>query len=250
MEPGGSLVFSGIAVRERKRPHMKNTMKRDMRSKGGGGGDVVLLSNVRLASAGKPAGNGARKGDPPTTVTMKVAPRSADPMPVSSPEKRAAVRKSLKAAAKARARRGTRRFTSEKVIKESRRWLNIIANANKLNLARKKTVVKETVKSFNAYFNSGFLEYRKSVAEAEQYAAIEWTGQGSYIEDIMGRQYIDCLGGFGIYSAGVRHPKIVEAVRSQLDRMPLSSQELLDPLRGALAELLGEIAPEIGRAHV
>ena len=88
---------------------MKNTMKRDMRSKGSGGGDVVLLSNVRLASAGKPAGNGARKGDPPTTVTMKVAPRSADPMPVSAPEKRAAVRKSLKAAAKARARRGTRR---------------------------------------------------------------------------------------------------------------------------------------------
>src|SRR2546427_13046461 len=59
----------------------------------------------------------------------------------------------------------------------------------------------------------------------------------------MGRQYIDCLGGFGIYSAGIRHPKIVEAVRNQLDRMPLSSQELLDPLRGALAELLGEIAP-------
>src|SRR3989475_10350880 len=59
----------------------------------------------------------------------------------------------------------------------------------------------------------------------------------------MGRQYIDCLGGFGIYSAGIRHPKIVEAVRKQLEHMPLSSQELLDPLRGALAELLGEIAP-------
>jgi putrescine aminotransferase len=175
---------------------------------------------------------------------MRVAaPRNAEALPVSVPEKRAAVRKSLKAAAKARARRGARRFTAEKVIKESRRWLDIIANANKLSLARKKTVVKETVKSFNAYFNSGFLEYRKAVAEAEQYAAIEWTGQGSYIEDIMGRQYIDCLGGFGIYSAGVRHPKIVEAVRGQLDRMPLSSQELLDPLRGALAELLGEIAP-------
>src|SRR3989442_6820711 len=76
-----------------------------------------------------------------------------------------------------------------------------------------------------------------------QYAAVEWTGQGSYIEDIMGRKYIDCLGGFGIYSAGIRHPKIVEAVRVQLERMPLRSQELLDPLRGALAELLGEIAP-------
>src|SRR3989442_2077444 len=222
---------------------MKNTLKRDTRARGGGGGDGVLLANARLASAGKTAGNGARKGDPPPTTSMRVAPRSAEAQPASLPEKRAAVRKSLKAAAKARARRGTRRMSPEKVIKESQRWLKIIANANKLSLSRKKKVVKETVKSFDAYFNSGFLEYRKSVAEAEQYAAIDWTGKGSYIEDIMGRQYIDCLGGFGIYSAGIRHPKIVEAVRVQLERMPLSSQELLDPLRGALAELLGEIAP-------
>src|SRR2546422_4840443 len=222
---------------------MKNTLKRDARAKGGGGGDVVLLSNVRLATAGKTAGNGARKGDPAPTTSMRVAPRSGEALAASLPEKRAAVRKSLRAAAKARARRGTRRMSPEKVIKESQRWLNIIANANKLSLSRKKKVVKETVKSFDAYFNSGFLEYRKAVAEAEQYAAVEWTGQGSYIEDIMGRKYIDCLGGFGIYSAGVRHPKIIEAVRNQLDRMPLSSQELLDPLRGALAELLGEITP-------
>ena len=99
------------------------------------------------------------------------------------------------------------------------------------------------MKSFDTYLNSGFLAYRKSVAEAEQYAAVEWTGQGTAIQDIMGRRYIDCLGGFGIYSAGIRHPKIVDAVRHQLERMPLSSQELLDPLRGALSELLGEIAP-------
>ena len=59
----------------------------------------------------------------------------------------------------------------------------------------------------------------------------------------MGRRYIDCLGGYGIYSTGVKHPKIVKAVQDQLLRMPLSSQELLDPLRGALAELLGELAP-------
>jgi putrescine aminotransferase len=36
---------------------------------------------------------------------------------------------------------------------------------------------------------------------------------------------------------------VLKAVRHQLERMPLSSQELLDPLRGALGELLGEIAP-------
>ena len=42
---------------------------------------------------------------------------------------------------------------------------------------------------------------------------------------------------------GINHPKIVRAVKSQLERMPLSSQELLDPLRGALAELLGRARP-------
>jgi putrescine aminotransferase len=132
---------------------------------------------------------------------------------------------------------------AEKVLAESQRWLDTIARGSRLTASEKKRVIKETVKSFSTYFNSGFLAYRKSVAEAEQYASIEWTGEGTLIEDITGRQYIDCLGGFGIYSAGIRHPKIVEAVRNQLDRMPLSSQELLDPLRGALAELLGEIAP-------
>jgi putrescine aminotransferase len=73
--------------------------------------------------------------------------------------------------------------------------------------------------------------------------ALEWEGQGSTFRDIMGREFIDCLGGYGIYSPGIRHPKVVKAVADQLARMPLSSQELLDPLRGALAELLGEIAP-------
>jgi putrescine aminotransferase len=68
-------------------------------------------------------------------------------------------------------------------------------------------------------------------------------GPGSIIEDIMGRKFIDCLGGFGVYNMGIRHPKIIAAVKAQLDRMPLSSQELLDPLRGFLAELLGELAP-------
>lgn len=131
----------------------------------------------------------------------------------------------------------------DKVIRESQRWLNIIAHGNRLTLARKKKIIRDTIQSFDTYLNTGFLTYRKSVAEAKQYAAVEWTGQGTTIEDIMGRRYIDCLGGFGIYSAGIGHPKIVEAVRHQIERMPLSSQELLDPLRGAMSELLGEIAP-------
>jgi putrescine aminotransferase len=132
--------------------------------------------------------------------------------------------------------------TRRKIIAESRRWLAII-NAHKLNEYKRRKIVADTVDNFRLYYNKGYLEYRKSVTEGGEFAAIEWSGKGSYFEDITARRFIDCLGGYGIYSAGINHPKIVRAVKSQLDRMPLSSQELLDPLRGALAELLGELAP-------
>ncbi len=214
---------------------MKPNLKREPRTNGRGGGEgAMVLSSPRFGGSGR--AGAARKGDQAGSATL------SDQM-VAPVERRPAVRKSLKAAARDRVRRSGRRMSFEKVLKESQRWLDIITRTAPLTTSQKKRVIKETIKSFDTYFNSGFLEYRKSVAEAEQYAAIEWSGEGIYIEDIMGRRYIDCLGGFGIYSAGIRHPKIVQAVRSQLDRMPLSSQELLDPLRGALAEILGEIAP-------
>jgi putrescine aminotransferase len=133
-------------------------------------------------------------------------------------------------------------MSTRKIIEESRRWLSIV-NAHKLNEYKRRKIVTDTLDNFRLYYNKGYLEYRKSVTEGGEFAAIEWSGRGSYFEDITGRKFIDCLGGYGIYSAGINHPKIVRAVKSQLERMPLSSQELLDPLRGALAELLGELAP-------
>jgi putrescine aminotransferase len=130
----------------------------------------------------------------------------------------------------------------EEVIRESQRWLDLLASPT-LNDYQKRRVVQDTVDNFDDYFNRGFVDYRKSVTESDGYAAIEWAGERCTVEDILGRRYIDCLGGFGIYSCGIRHPKIINAVKAQLDRMPMSSQELLDPLRGALAHLLGEITP-------
>ena len=132
---------------------------------------------------------------------------------------------------------------SERLVKKSAEYLELVSGGKRLDPQDKNYIVKHTLENFNDYFNRGFLHYRKSVAEAGDFAAIEWTGQGSIIEDIMGRKFIDCLGGFGVYNMGIRHPKIVAAVEAQLQRMPLSSQELLDPLRGFLAELLGELAP-------
>jgi putrescine aminotransferase len=133
-------------------------------------------------------------------------------------------------------------MNKQELIQESQRWLDIIS-AKELTPEQKEKIAADTVDNFSFYYNRGYLEYRKSVIEMRDNPALEWAGEGSTFQDLMGRSYIDCLGGYGIYSAGIRHPKIVKAVMDQLARMPLSSQELLDPLRGALAELLGEITP-------
>jgi putrescine aminotransferase len=133
-------------------------------------------------------------------------------------------------------------MNEKEVLRESEKWLKIISN-NSLSDEEKQQIIGETIENFGFYYNRGYLDYRKSVIEMRDQPALEWVGEGCYFEDILGRKFIDCLGGYGIYSAGIRHPKILKAVADQLQRMPLSSQELLDPLRGALAKLLGEVAP-------
>jgi putrescine aminotransferase len=94
--------------------------------------------------------------------------------------------------------------------------------------------ISETVDSYEKHVNRGFITYRKSVTEAGQFAALEWTGHGSIVTDLMGREYIDCLGGYGIFSAGISNPRVVKAVTDQMSRMALNSQELLEPWRACI----------------
>ena len=61
--------------------------------------------------------------------------------------------------------------------------------------------------------------------------------------DTHGNEFIDCLGGFGVYTAGHRNPEIVKVVQAQLNRYALHSQELIDPLRGYLAKLVAMCTP-------
>ncbi|MGQ9556973.1 MAG: putrescine aminotransferase [Desulfurispora sp.] len=126
------------------------------------------------------------------------------------------------------------------VIQESQLYLDLIAK-KELTREEKDWVVQSTVEAFRDHVNPGFLEYRKSVST--DYTSVEWCDSGSTFTDVYGKEYIDCLGGFGIYNVGHRHPKVIEAVINQLQRQALHSQELLDPLRGFLAKLLAQITP-------
>lgn len=124
----------------------------------------------------------------------------------------------------------------------SSRWLDLIEKTE-VGEAEGKQIIEESVKNFSEYFNKGWLEYRKSVTEAGDWACVEWTGRGAIFKDILGREYIDCLGGYGMMDHGWSHPDVVKAVAAQLRRTPMPSQELIDPLRGVLARLMANITP-------
>lgn len=104
-------------------------------------------------------------------------------------------------------------------------------------------ITKETVDGFRENVNPGFLSYRKTVTKDGQFAAVEWSDSGACFKDVSGKEYIDCLGGFGIYNVGHRNPKVVKAVTDQLKHQALHSQDLLDPLRAMLAKILADITP-------
>ncbi|HEY3310880.1 MAG TPA: aminotransferase class III-fold pyridoxal phosphate-dependent enzyme [Anaerolineales bacterium] len=123
------------------------------------------------------------------------------------------------------------------------KWIDLIKQPALPDEATARWIIEESKFNFAEHFNRGWLEYRKSVTEAGEWAAVEWSGRGAEFEDVLGRKYIDFLGGFGMMSHGWAHPDIIAAVQAQLLRTPMPSQELIDPLRGVLARLMSEITP-------
>ncbi|MGH9366541.1 MAG: aminotransferase class III-fold pyridoxal phosphate-dependent enzyme [Thermoanaerobaculia bacterium] len=110
-----------------------------------------------------------------------------------------------------------------------------------LTPVERQRVIEESVRYWSEHVNAGFLQYRKSVST--DYTAVEWDDEGAVFRDVNGKEFLDLLGGFGIYVAGHRHPKVLKAVREQLEKQAIHSQELIDPLRTYLAHLVSLITP-------
>ena len=114
-------------------------------------------------------------------------------------------------------------------------------HSDEMTEEQKKTMTEETIDYFDNYVSPGWLKYRKSVSTNS--ATLEWRDHDSVCEGLYGEEFIDCLGGFGIYTCGHRNPEILDTVKAQLDHQALHSQELLDPLRGYLAKAVADITP-------
>ncbi len=122
----------------------------------------------------------------------------------------------------------------------SSRSLELVAKRT-LSAEERQRLVAESVQLWNEHVNAGFLQYRKSVST--DYTAVEWEDEGAVFRDVNGKEFIDILGGFGIYVTGHRHPKVLKAVMDQLQKQAIHSQELIDPLRTYLAKLVAMITP-------
>ena len=72
---------------------------------------------------------------------------------------------------------------------------------------------------------------------------IEACAEGMTLTDLEGNSYIDCLGGYGVFSLGHRHPKVVQAVKDQLDKIPMASKTFLNKPLADLSAKLAEITP-------
>jgi len=72
---------------------------------------------------------------------------------------------------------------------------------------------------------------------------IEWRSAGCYVYNPLGHAYFDAVGAGGVFGLGHSHPKVVEAVRRQLDRGGLSVRTGLVPGHLELLERLSRRVP-------
>jgi putrescine aminotransferase len=134
-----------------------------------------------------------------------------------------------------------------KTVQEHAQHALSIIFKQQLSKAEQEQVMDETLRYWKANVNAGFLKYRKSVADGQGFAALDWSDPypgSAFFHDHAGNRYLDLLGGFGIYNLGRRHPKVVAAVQAQLNKQALHSQELLDPLRAYCAHLVSLLMPQ------
>lgn len=128
-------------------------------------------------------------------------------------------------------------------LEYAKKWLKIIKQEELPDKDLWEWIISESTSNFKEHFNRWWLENRKSITQAWEWAVTEWNWKWAMFRDVMWRKYIDFLGWYGLMSHGWSNPDIIEAVNAQLLRSPMPSQELIDPLRWAFARIMSEITP-------
>ena len=99
-------------------------------------------------------------------------------------------------------------------------------------------LAQEAFDNYRSYINPPLARVMKLSG-----SPVEVSASGATITDHTGKTYLDFAGGYGVFTLGHRHPRVVAAVRDQLDRMALSGRTMFNPLMGRLAKRLAELTP-------
>lgn len=76
-------------------------------------------------------------------------------------------------------------------------------------------------------------------------------GLGSHVWDIEGKEYIDCMGGYGVALVGHRNERVVNALKSQIDKIITVHSSLYNKTREEFLETLISISPKkLSQVHL
>lgn len=100
-------------------------------------------------------------------------------------------------------------------------------------------IADETLEKYRDYVNPSMA----NILKFGGFAVPEKDAQGCYIRDIAGNEFLDCVGGYGAFSLGHLHPRVVQAVKSQLEKEALKSHYFMSTELADLCELLSEVTP-------
>src|SRR5947209_4315171 len=100
--------------------------------------------------------------------------------------------------------------------------------------------IESVISKYQDYVNPGLA----SLMKFGGFGDVEESAQGCILRTASGAEYLDFLASYGVFALGHRHPKVVEAVKRQLDRMPMSTRTFFSEPQANLAEKLAQIAPK------
>lgn len=100
------------------------------------------------------------------------------------------------------------------------------------------TLFDNVYTAYKEYINPPLARFMKVAG-----APIEVRAEGVRVWDHTGKSYLDFCGGYGVFTLGHMHPRVVEAVKAQLDKMALSTRVFFSEQTAALAKALADLAP-------
>jgi LysW-gamma-L-lysine/LysW-L-ornithine aminotransferase len=69
-------------------------------------------------------------------------------------------------------------------------------------------------------------------------------GKGAYVWDTSGKEYIDCMGGYGVALVGHCNPRVVNAIKNQAEKLIVCHMSLFNDTREDFLTKIAAIAPQ------